>query len=51
MSLEHLDRESMHVVEHHDDLLPWKKYNNHMYVNSSELYRNKKGNGFALKKL
>jgi hypothetical protein len=25
-SLEHEDRGSIHVVEHHDDLFSWKKY-------------------------
>jgi hypothetical protein len=28
MSFMHIDRGSMHVEEHHDDLFSWKKYNN-----------------------
>jgi hypothetical protein len=27
----------MHVVEHHDDLFYWKKYNNHTHI--STLYK------------
>jgi hypothetical protein len=28
-SLESIDKGSMHVVEHHDDLFSWKKHNNY----------------------
>jgi hypothetical protein len=32
MSLEHVDRGSMHLVEHQDDLFSWKKNNNYTYA-------------------
>jgi hypothetical protein len=31
-SLSFIDRGLMHVVEHHDDLLSWKKYNNYTHT-------------------
>jgi hypothetical protein len=34
MSLVSADRGSMHVVEHHDDVFSWKKYNDYLYVNN-----------------
>ncbi len=32
-SLVYVDRVSMHIVEHHDDLFFWKKFNNYRHVN------------------
>jgi hypothetical protein len=38
-----IDREAMHVVEHHHDLFSWKKYNNytdkHINIVQLETYR------------
>jgi hypothetical protein len=34
MNLEHVDRGSMHVVEHHKDLFSWKKYNSYMFADN-----------------
>jgi hypothetical protein len=33
-NLVYIDRGSMDVVEHHDDLFSWMKYNNYTHVNT-----------------
>ncbi len=38
-SLVYVDIGSMHVVEQHDDLFSWKKYNNYTHVNAVQKYR------------
>jgi hypothetical protein len=42
MSLEHVDRGSMHVFEHHDYLFSWNKYRNYTIADSSVWLRTRK---------
>jgi hypothetical protein len=45
-SLEHVDRGSVHVVEHNDDLFSWKEYSNykHVHTSSSKIKKSVRGN-------